>query len=96
MSLEFAGFKSKVLMGKNDVVSNFVSKIPQANNIVFEYIREPYVPSSSPVPNEVRQTIDEIIQSTKIISLDKQKYSKTVSKVTPAVIETPEIGEIGL
>lgn len=94
MSLEFAGFKSKVLMGKNDVVvPNFIPKTPQANNIIFEYIREPYVPSTSPIPNEVRQSIDEIIQSTKIISLDKQKYSKTVSKVTPTVPEiSPEIG----
>lgn len=90
---DFTGFKDVTLInGKADLpTGSSVTKIPQDNQVVYEYINNPNPPSTTTVSNEIVNKIKEIKSNAALQLFDVQKYQnikdrEVIEDVQPTVI----------
>lgn len=101
MGKVFSGFKDKMLVGKEDLIQATITKIPQANDVVFSFNQQPSLTAVS-TPTvfgiDVFERLNDIQDNSTSVKLDLGKYSVQKGKDTvyPAGISFGKEGPIAI
>lgn len=97
----FSGFKDKMLVGKEDLIQATVTKIPQANDVVYSFNQQPSLSAVSTetiVGTDAFQRLLDIQTNSTSVKLDQGKYSIQNNKNTvyPSGLSFGEEGPIAI